>query len=302
MVKTILITGATGQQGGAAIRSLVDYNSQHTDNQYQILALTRNPSSDSAKAISTLANVELVQGDLDDAESTAKVFEDQKTKNGIFGIFVVLEALTGKEVEQGKRLVDLAIKYEVKRFVYSGADYSGLAPSPVPHFESKRQIEEYLISTSSGKDLDWTIFRPAGFLENLYMPGYSMVVAALLNPEIKFPYVGTSDIGRAAAEVLVSSNNENTFKGKKIHIAGCSYYLKDFLEILSKFGFPVAGMTKEQVWPMIPDAGKISFDTYNKYGAEGTPEETKQYFPWVKDLEEWLKTEYKPKGAPSVQA
>ncbi|WRT63883.1 uncharacterized protein IL334_000809 [Kwoniella shivajii] len=293
MVKTILVTGATGHQGGATVTALVDYNSKNVDDQYHILALTRNPTSDSAVALSGLPNVEVVQGELADNQSIAKIFDDQ-SKNGIYGVFVVLDPFGGDELAQGKLLVDLAISHKVKRIVYSGADLSGLSPTPVPHFETKRQIEEYLISSSSGKNhISWTIFRPGGFLENFYIPGYSLVVAALLNPDIQFPLIGTGDIGRATAEILVSSDEDNEkFKGKKIHLAGSAYPLKGLLEILKKFGFPVEGLTREQAYGGLPEPAKVAFNTYNEFGAEGTPEETKKYFPWVKDLEEWLKTEY----------
>ena len=58
MPRTILITGATGQQGGATIRAL-----QGTD--FEILAVTRNPESPNAQRLAQQnSNIKLVQGDL----------------------------------------------------------------------------------------------------------------------------------------------------------------------------------------------------------------------------------------------
>lgn len=56
--RIILISGATGQQGGATARALAGKG-------FRIRALTRNPDSDAAKAIAA-TGAELVKGELDD--------------------------------------------------------------------------------------------------------------------------------------------------------------------------------------------------------------------------------------------
>jgi len=61
---TILVSGATGQQGGAVARELLTRG-------YPIRALTRNPESPSAGELAKLG-AELFQGDLDDAASLEK--------------------------------------------------------------------------------------------------------------------------------------------------------------------------------------------------------------------------------------
>ena len=88
-VKTILIAGATGRQGKAACQALGppldDLPSFH------ILALTRNAASPTAQRLaSSMKHVTVVQGDLDSPESIRKIFEDQKNKGGIWGVFSVL--------------------------------------------------------------------------------------------------------------------------------------------------------------------------------------------------------------------
>jgi nucleoside-diphosphate-sugar epimerase len=57
----ILVTGATGQQGGAVARELLAR--QHT-----VRAMTRKPDSDAAEALAR-QRAEVVKGDLNDAES-----------------------------------------------------------------------------------------------------------------------------------------------------------------------------------------------------------------------------------------
>lgn len=83
MSKVIIVTGATGQQGGATIDNLLDSN-------FTILALTRNPSSGSAlKLAKKSENIKIIQGDL---ENPAGVFLSAKvvTKEPIWGVFCVL--------------------------------------------------------------------------------------------------------------------------------------------------------------------------------------------------------------------
>ena len=60
--RIILITGATGQQGGATARALAGKG-------FKLRALTRNPDSDVAKALAAATGAELVKGDLDDEAS-----------------------------------------------------------------------------------------------------------------------------------------------------------------------------------------------------------------------------------------
>jgi uncharacterized protein YbjT (DUF2867 family) len=82
MTKLLLITGATGQQGGAVLKAL-------EGSDFEIIALTRNASSPSAqRLIQRSPNIKLLQGDLDNPTA---IFEDlQKvTSTPIWGVFSV---------------------------------------------------------------------------------------------------------------------------------------------------------------------------------------------------------------------
>ena len=82
--KNVLIFGATGQQGGATVKALLD---SPRANQFIILAVTRNAASASAKKLEE-RGVKIVQGDMED---TKAVFEAaEKIANGkIWGVFAV---------------------------------------------------------------------------------------------------------------------------------------------------------------------------------------------------------------------
>ena len=98
--RLVLITGATGQQGGATLRHLA----QQKDRRFKLRALTRKPDSDAAKSVAG-QGAEVIAGDLDDAASVERALE------GAWGVYAVQnswEAGVEKEEEQGKRLAKLA--------------------------------------------------------------------------------------------------------------------------------------------------------------------------------------------------
>lgn len=112
-VKTILVTGATGKQGKSLISALSsstensDTSSQSVANSFRILALTRNKNSPAAKLLSLEKHVDIVEGNLDDAQSIRNVFENAKKDGGIWGVFCVLAfpglgANADGEEKQGK--------------------------------------------------------------------------------------------------------------------------------------------------------------------------------------------------------
>jgi NAD(P)-dependent dehydrogenase (short-subunit alcohol dehydrogenase family) len=109
--RIILVAGATGQQGGALIRSLLSSDVADQAIDYHIFALTRNSSSAAARALSATYSkqVAVVQGDLDDPASIRKIFENAKAEGraGIWGVYSVtafpgLGASTEPEERQGK--------------------------------------------------------------------------------------------------------------------------------------------------------------------------------------------------------
>jgi uncharacterized protein YbjT (DUF2867 family) len=170
MSKVILVTGATGKQGGAVIDALKA--SDHLSG-YTILALTRNINSPSAKKLAEYDNIKLVAGDLNNVPAifveAAKVVSDP-----IWGIFSVQAyPLRGKgsdpaiEVKQGKDLIDTAVTNGVSFFVYAsvdrGGDNSSQNKTPIPHFATKLEIEKHLLENA--KTMKWTILRPVTFMD-----------------------------------------------------------------------------------------------------------------------------------------
>ena len=84
MSRTILVTGATGKQGGSVVAALLAAKAD-----FNILALTRDASSPSAKRLaSKSANITLVEGNLDDADAVFNSANKAST-SPIWGVFSV---------------------------------------------------------------------------------------------------------------------------------------------------------------------------------------------------------------------
>lgn len=84
MSKAILVTGATGKQGGAVVKALIAANPN-----FRLLAVTRDETSNAAvKLADKSEEVFLVQGDLDDTDGIFKEAE-KVTTLPIWGVFSV---------------------------------------------------------------------------------------------------------------------------------------------------------------------------------------------------------------------
>ena len=105
--RTILITGVTGQQGGAVATALKGTG-------FRLRGLTRKPESEPA-AILAHRGVEIIKGDLDDESSLRLALADVW---GVFGVQNAGEAGVEREEEQGKRLATLAREAGIAHYVY----------------------------------------------------------------------------------------------------------------------------------------------------------------------------------------
>lgn len=222
---TILVTGATGKQGSAAINALLAVSTP-----FSILAVTRNPSSPAAQALAAKSPlIKLVPGNLDDVPN---LFSDALQINNntpIWGVFAVLTSLgpgvtPASEISQGKALIDGAKKAGVKFFVYSSVERGGDEASwenstPIPHFQTKLVLEKYLRDNAG--EMEWCVLRPVAFMDNLE-PGMKTAVfmAALRNwlgKERKLQWVATRDIGVFAA---MAFEKKDEWKGRAVGITG----------------------------------------------------------------------------------
>lgn len=202
--KTIFVTGATGNQGGAVARNLADHG-------FKIIALTRNPNSAKGQNLKK-QNIQVVKGDLNNANTYRKYLKD------VYGIFSVQTFENGveKEINQGITLATLAKEFDVKHFLYSSLFGANLN-TRVPHFESKLRIENHIKQIG----LPFTIIRPTSLFENFLIPEVKkgILKGKLVQPIDRMTvlqYVASEDIGKAAGKIF---GNSEIYLGRTIPLA-----------------------------------------------------------------------------------
>ncbi len=217
--RIVLITGATGKQGGATLRHLAKQGG------FKLRAMTRKPDSPAAKALASLG-AEVVTGDLDDSASL------ERALTGVWGVFAVQntwEAGVEKEEEQGKRLANVARDKGVQHFVYSSVG-SAHKKTGIPHFENKFRIEQTVKALGFRSH---TIIRPVFFMENLPSPWFlnGDKLTTALKPETKLQMIASDDIGRFGAKAFVAADQ---MKGVELDIAGDAVTMAQAAEALSE--------------------------------------------------------------------
>jgi uncharacterized protein YbjT (DUF2867 family) len=204
----ILVTGATGQQGGAVVDNLTsgEYG------EWEVYGLTRDAGSAGAGALAD-RGVTVVEGDLTDAERMAECCAGM---DGVFLVTTFFEDGTDAERSQGETMATAAAEAGVGHLVFSsvgGADRdTGLA-----HFESKYGIERHI----AGLDIDATVVRPVFFMQNFDRNSTDDVRAGRLPmplaPGVTLQLVDAGDIGRVAAMAFADPER---FAGETIELAG----------------------------------------------------------------------------------
>lgn len=217
---TILVVGATGRQGGAVARHLLQSG-------WKVRAMTRDVTSAKAMALAQ-PGLELVKADLEDKASLTKALE------GTYGVFAAItpyEKGVEAEARQGKNLIDAATRAAVSHFVYSsvgGADRN----TGIPHFESKWAIENHLVRST----IPYTVLRPVSFMENFSNPFNKKAILAgrlesTLDPEKPLQMIAVDDIGGFAA---MAFDAPEQWKSKAIEIAGDQKTMPEVAELFSK--------------------------------------------------------------------
>src|SRR5262245_61182999 len=142
--KTILVLGATGRQGGATARHLLEKG-------WRVRVLVRDVSKASSLQ---QASAEVVQGDFDDRASLDAAMQ------GVYGVFSVQANVD--EVRQGKAIADAAKEASVQHFIYTSVQ-SAEDLARVGGDSNKWEIEQYIHTLG----LPATILRPCFFMETL---------------------------------------------------------------------------------------------------------------------------------------
>lgn len=296
MSNSILVTGATGKQGGAVVDALYSI----TSGKFDVLAVTRNTSSAAAKALTEKhPALKLVQGDLDDVPT---LFANALKAAGgpIWGVYSVQISM-GKgvtkesEITQGNNLINESVKNGVKHFVYSSVDRGGDERSwsnetPIPHFQSKYLIELYL-NKAAGDSMGWTILRPVAFMDNL-VPGFpTSVFLTAMRDTLQgksVQWIATSDIGVFAAKAFADPKKWNH---KAVGLAGDELTFDELSEAFQSTTGSQAGTTFGFLGSflkyMVTEMG-IMLDWFGSDGYGANISALKKEHPELLSMKEWI--------------
>lgn len=278
--RMIVVTGATGLQGGAVARRL-------RDNGWQVRAVTRSPRSEKARALAALG-MEVVQADLNDLASLSPVFA------GAYGVFSVqnpmISGMEG-EIRQGKHVAEAARQYGMEHLVYASAGI-GVTETGIPSWESKQVVEGHIRSIG----IPYTFLRPMAFMELMtdkkFFPQIAawQVMPAMMGSSRKLPWLSAEDVGVIAARAFEETER---FVGQELQLLSdvqsideCREIYRDVVGrnpprfpmpawIFERFGF--VGKDLSTMWRWLR-TGVVDLD----------PEPTRQIHPEALTVRRWL--------------
>ena len=277
--RTILVTGATGQQGGSLARLLLQ-------KKHKVYALTRNAQSSSAQDLRN-RGANIVKGDLDDSDSLEHAVKDVES---VFLMGTPFEDGTEGEIRRGKLMTDLAKKNGIQHLVYSSVANAD-KNTGIPHFESKYKVEQHIKNLG----IPHTIIGPTFFMENLLGPGLEQGQLALpLSPSTTLQQSALENIAEFSALVI---ERRKPFLGKRIDIASDEVTGEQATNILSiMLGYKIryVPVPLEQVYQGNEDMARM-YEWYEKVGTGIDISALHQEYPEVKWLtfRDWAKLRLK---------
>jgi uncharacterized protein YbjT (DUF2867 family) len=273
--KTILVTGATGNQGGATAHHLLAGG-------WHVRALVRDDTTPAAATLAA-AGAELVHGDLDDRASL------DAAVRGAYGIYSVQSA-NDNEITQGKNIADAAMAADVQHLVYSsvgGAEsqnsfYLERGWGPI----DKWQIEEHIRDLQ----LPATILRPAGFMQDFTSPARFFQNGSLNVPwhdDLVMQLIAIDDVGAFAA---LAFTDPDEYLGRAIEITGDRLNAPQIAAAFSTAAgrtVPHSQVPLEVLWEHAPEAAKV-FTWANERYYDTDVASLRKVHPGLMDFGTWL--------------
>jgi uncharacterized protein YbjT (DUF2867 family) len=250
----VLVTGATGRQGGATARALLAAG-------VPVRALVRDPAAIGAKAIEALG-AELVTGDLHDRASVTSAAQGARA---VFSVQMPAFTEAGVdfegEVAQGVNLIEAAKAAGVPQFVHTSVSGAG-QHTEAPGWAEGRwaSMEGTLGAKTAIQDRvraagfpHWTLLKPAFFMENflpsmgfLFPRGVEGGIVSVVKPDTRLSLIAVEDIGTAAAAAIAAPER---FDGVELELAGDYRSMTEIAEVLSQVlgrELPAPDLTEEE--------------------------------------------------------
>lgn len=245
-IRPVLVTGATGKQGGAVVRALLQAGRP-------VRAMTRDPSSSAAQAL-VAQGVDVVRGDFNDSVSLDAALA------GVDGVFSVqMGSHPGDpdtEVVTGKALIEAAGRAGVDTVVHTSVARAGDQENFVG-WDEGRWEPLYWNNKAAVIDMvkaqgfrHWVILKPAMIMEDIVPPQADMQFASLrqrgrfetaIAADTGIDWIAADDIGAFAAAALADPER---FHGHEIDLAAERATLPELAAKMSNAtGKPVSAVT-----------------------------------------------------------
>jgi uncharacterized protein YbjT (DUF2867 family) len=277
---SVLVSGATGQQGGALARMLLKKG-------HSVRAFVRRPASPEARELEHLG-AELAEGNF---EEPSTIEDAAKGMDAVFVVATPFEAGTEVETRHGIAAADAARAAGVSHLVYSSVAGAN-QDTGIPHFDSKRKVEEYI----EGLGVPYTIVAPVYFMDNLLAPWtlpqlkegrFSMALPS----SRPLQQIALSDIA-AFTGVVLESREE--FVDQRVDIASDELSGRQVAETLTRVtGHEVhyVELPLEQVRQAMGEDGARMFEWFDQVGYSADIEGLRREHPEVgwHTFEDWTK-------------
>jgi uncharacterized protein YbjT (DUF2867 family) len=276
---TVVVTGATGKQGGAVVRNLLDRG-------HAVRAVTRDTSSAKVAELSKLG-VTLVQASFEDTAALTKALEGATS---LFAMTTPFQVGTQAETRQGISVADAA-KAAGVHLVFNSASNAN-RQTGVPHFDSKALVEEHIARIG----VRATVLAPVYFMENLYFGKEQLakgVYASPLPPTRRLAQVAVADIGAVAVRLL---ENPDHFAGKRFDLGGDELTGNEVIAILARVTgrpFTYFQVPLDVMRQRMGEDGARMYEWFDRVGYTFDRSALRREFPDVSfhDFESWAKAQ-----------
>ncbi|KEF56083.1 uncharacterized protein A1O9_07664 [Exophiala aquamarina CBS 119918] len=192
--------------------------------------------------------------------------------------------------------------------VFSSVDRGGEVvswenPTNVPHFAGKHRIKLHLREKCENSKTQWTILRPASFMDS-YNPGmFGQMMGALITTmpaDCRMQFVSTHDIGVFAAKALL---HRDAWAGRVIGLAGDEMTLQETDKVFRR----VTGRPLPRTWSVVGHAmrrfiegARSSMEFFEKEGFHVDIASARREEPGLQTFEMWLRQSSQWKLSTSV--
>jgi len=303
--KIIVVFGATGAQGGGLAHAILN----DPASEFSVRAVTRDPSSDKAKALAALG-ADVVAGDVDDAASLAAALQ------GAYGAFFVTffwaHFSAEKETQEAKSFAAASKSAGLKHVIWSTLeDVRNYVPLDdksmptlhgqykVPHFDGKGEGDQYF--TEAGVPV--TFMLASYYWDNLIYFGMGPKRGEDGKLSITFPMgdkkmagISAEDIGKCAYGIFKAKEK---YIGKRVGIAGDQLSIAEMAAAMSDAlgeGVQYNEVSPDEYrgfgFPGADDIGNM-FQFYRDFdevcNSTRNVEISKELNPELKSFDMWLK-------------